>query len=238
MRWGMMESMSGMNDSTQRRRSLIRGRRHARRRRPRSTKLVALSGYFPPVLLPTSRRSPRRFIDMLADGTHARSCRRDALSRAARLRACDRRRPAARHSDGALQAGGKFRSAARQRADADPLASRWCRCSCSGSASAISTTILIVFYAATFPMLFNTWTGVRSVNPIWLRAAGAMGADEKRAVLESDRPGRLTVHHHRHAAGVPALVDRGGRRRDDRRVGLGPRLGDLRLQGISADATS
>jgi len=40
------------------------------------------------------------------------------------------------------------------------------------------TTILIVFYAATFPMLFNTWTGVRSVNPLWLRAAGAMGADE------------------------------------------------------------
>ena len=40
------------------------------------------------------------------------------------------------------------------------------------------TTVLIVFYAATFPMLFNTWTGVRSVNPLWLRAAGAMGAEE------------------------------------------------------------
>ena len=40
------------------------------------------------------------------------------------------------------------------------------------------TTILIVFYAATFPMIFNTWSGVRSVNPIWLRAAGAMGASE------------------------------------------------------------
>lgn len=40
-------------------------------------------------------------------------------------------------------------------------------------------TILIVFYAATFPVLFNTWSGVRAVNPLWLRAAGAMGADEK-----------------------------------------------------------
>ena len=30
----------------------------------------------------------------------------------------------------------------------------------------------------TFPVLFNTWTGVRSVNPLWLRAAGAMGAEE------------------------------------------------------------
>jgi NitT/TauT family transport system permease protein len=37
-----------------------------------------------------------------------------------------------------------------------------------------TTTILIVFYAATFPMLFNTWSGVRAVNPLWLRAAGSM----------------------------------------------------------------
>jgi NitT/TauT family transport system permease protein len=42
-----------------------------------------------------------------------------------------------------------------------------------------AVTILIVFYAALFPMLLNTWTGVRSVNPIWLRAAGAMGANER-----------------------------------------------------------
>lgn len=39
-----------------------------------------------------------------------------------------------------------------------------------------TATILIVVYAASFPMLLNTWTGVRSVNPLWLRAAGAMGA--------------------------------------------------------------
>jgi NitT/TauT family transport system permease protein len=39
------------------------------------------------------------------------------------------------------------------------------------------TTVLVVFYAATFPMLLNTWTGVRSVNPLWLRAAGSMGAN-------------------------------------------------------------
>jgi NitT/TauT family transport system permease protein len=37
--------------------------------------------------------------------------------------------------------------------------------------------ILVVFYAALFPMLLNTWSGVRAVNPLWLRAAGAMGAD-------------------------------------------------------------
>ena len=42
-----------------------------------------------------------------------------------------------------------------------------------------TVAILIVFYAALFPMLLNTWSGVRAVNPIWLRAAGAMGADER-----------------------------------------------------------
>ena len=51
------------------------------------------------------------------------------------------------------------------------------------------TTILVVFYAATFPMLFNTWSGVRSVNPLWLRAAGAMGADEKKLFWKVIIPG-------------------------------------------------
>ncbi len=51
------------------------------------------------------------------------------------------------------------------------------------------TTVLIVFYAATFPMLYNTWTGVRAVNPLWVRAAGAMGADEKRLFWKVIIPG-------------------------------------------------
>jgi NitT/TauT family transport system permease protein len=42
-----------------------------------------------------------------------------------------------------------------------------------------TVSVLVVFYAATFPMLLNTWSGVRSVNPLWLRAAGAMGANEQ-----------------------------------------------------------
>jgi NitT/TauT family transport system permease protein len=42
-----------------------------------------------------------------------------------------------------------------------------------------TVSILVVFYAATFPILLNTWSGVRSVNPLWLRAAGAMGANEQ-----------------------------------------------------------
>ncbi len=41
------------------------------------------------------------------------------------------------------------------------------------------TTTLVVTYAATFPMIYNVWTGVRSVNPIWARAALAMGAGQR-----------------------------------------------------------
>jgi NitT/TauT family transport system permease protein len=52
-----------------------------------------------------------------------------------------------------------------------------------------TVAILIVFYAALFPMLLNTFTGVRSVNPIWLRAAGAMGADERRLFWKVIIPG-------------------------------------------------
>jgi len=48
-----------------------------------------------------------------------------------------------------------------------------------------TVAILIVFYAALFPMLLNTWTGVRAVNPLWLRAAGAMGAGLRQAFLRA-----------------------------------------------------
>ena len=42
-----------------------------------------------------------------------------------------------------------------------------------------TVSILIVLYAALFPMLLNTWSGVRAVSPLWLRAAQAMGAGEQ-----------------------------------------------------------
>jgi NitT/TauT family transport system permease protein len=39
------------------------------------------------------------------------------------------------------------------------------------------TTILVVVYAAFFPMVYNVWRGVQSVNPVWLRAGLSMGSD-------------------------------------------------------------
>ena len=50
-------------------------------------------------------------------------------------------------------------------------------------------TVLIVFYASTFPMLINTWTGARAVNPLWLRAARAMGASGPRLFWKVVVPG-------------------------------------------------
>jgi len=41
-----------------------------------------------------------------------------------------------------------------------------------------TVSILIVFYAAMFPMVLSAWSGMRAVNQLWLRAAGAMGANE------------------------------------------------------------
>ena len=40
-----------------------------------------------------------------------------------------------------------------------------------------TATILVVVYASSFPLIYNIWTGVRAVNPLWLRAATVMGAD-------------------------------------------------------------
>jgi NitT/TauT family transport system permease protein len=52
-------------------------------------------------------------------------------------------------------------------------------------------TTLVVTYAATFPMIYNTWTGVRSVNPIWMRAASSMGAGQRAVFWKVVFPGSM-----------------------------------------------
>ncbi|HEY6255240.1 MAG TPA: ABC transporter permease [Xanthobacteraceae bacterium] len=52
-----------------------------------------------------------------------------------------------------------------------------------------TVAVLVVGYAAMFPMVLNAWAGVRSVNPLWLRAAGAMGADETALFCKVMLPG-------------------------------------------------
>ena len=54
-----------------------------------------------------------------------------------------------------------------------------------------TASIALVFYAATFPLILNTWTGVRSVNGLWIRAAEAMGAGPGAVFRQVVLPGAL-----------------------------------------------
>ncbi len=51
--------------------------------------------------------------------------------------------------------------------------------------------ILLVGFAAAFPVAVNTWTGVRAVKEIWIRAALTMGAAEHQLFRKVVLPGSL-----------------------------------------------
>ena len=53
------------------------------------------------------------------------------------------------------------------------------------------TTIMLVGFVSAFPIIFNTWTGVKSVKEIWVRSAQAMGADNRRLFSHVIVPGSL-----------------------------------------------
>ncbi len=51
--------------------------------------------------------------------------------------------------------------------------------------------MLLVAFVSLFPIIFNTWTGVKAVKEIWVRAAQAMGADDRRLFSNVIVPGAL-----------------------------------------------
>ncbi len=51
--------------------------------------------------------------------------------------------------------------------------------------------VLLVGFAAAFPIAVNTWTGVRAVKEIWIRSAVAMGAAERQLFRKVVLPGSL-----------------------------------------------
>ena len=53
------------------------------------------------------------------------------------------------------------------------------------------STVLLVGFVAAFPIIFNTWTGVKAVKDIWVRSAQAMGADNPRLFRYVTLPGAL-----------------------------------------------
>ena len=51
--------------------------------------------------------------------------------------------------------------------------------------------IFLVGLASTFPIILNTWTGVKAVKEIWVRSALAMGASDRRLFRQVILPGAL-----------------------------------------------
>jgi NitT/TauT family transport system permease protein len=54
-----------------------------------------------------------------------------------------------------------------------------------------AASVALVFYAATFPIVLNAWTGVRSVNRVWIRSAETMGAGHRDLFQKVVLPGSL-----------------------------------------------
>jgi NitT/TauT family transport system permease protein len=53
------------------------------------------------------------------------------------------------------------------------------------------TAVLLVGFVSSFPIIFNTWTGVKAVKDIWVRAAQAMGANDRALFRLVILPGAL-----------------------------------------------
>jgi NitT/TauT family transport system permease protein len=137
---------------------------------------VARSGYFPPALLPTLPKVAATLYATVADG----SMFRHAGATLYRLLCGFALAVAVGVPLGVLM--GRFRPVGHFFM---PLASAlmpipslaWVPVFILWFGLGNTVSILIVFYAALFPMLLNAWSGVLAVNQLWLRAAGAMGAD-------------------------------------------------------------
>jgi len=51
--------------------------------------------------------------------------------------------------------------------------------------------ILLVGFVSAFPVIINSWTGVKAVKEVWVRAAQSMGADDQRLFRKVILPGAL-----------------------------------------------
>jgi NitT/TauT family transport system permease protein len=52
-------------------------------------------------------------------------------------------------------------------------------------------SVLLVAFVSMFPVILNTWTGVKAVKEIWVRSAQAMGADNRKLFRHVILPGAL-----------------------------------------------
>jgi NitT/TauT family transport system permease protein len=54
-----------------------------------------------------------------------------------------------------------------------------------------TSVVLLVGFVSAFPIILNTWTGVKAVKEVWVRSALAMGADDRRLFHKVILPGAL-----------------------------------------------
>jgi NitT/TauT family transport system permease protein len=149
---------------------------------------IARTGYFPPVLMPTLPKVASTLFEVLLDGTMIKH----GLTTLYRVLVGMGLAVAVGLPLGILM--GRFKPVENFFL---PLASAlmpipslaWVPIFILWFGLGNTVAILIVFYAALFPMLLNSWSGVRGVNPLWLRAAGAMGADERSLFWKVIMPG-------------------------------------------------
>ncbi len=53
------------------------------------------------------------------------------------------------------------------------------------------SAVLLVGFVSMFPVIYNSWTGVKAVKEIWVRSAQSMGADNRRVFRHVILPGAL-----------------------------------------------
>lgn len=56
-----------------------------------------------------------------------------------------------------------------------------------------TATIAVIIFSVVLPVAFNTWTGVKSANPVWVRAAESMGCRGRKLFFSVILPGSLSM---------------------------------------------
>ncbi|MEX2122602.1 MAG: ABC transporter permease [Woeseia sp.] len=56
-----------------------------------------------------------------------------------------------------------------------------------------SATLAVIIFAASLPAAFNAWTGVKTANPVWIRAAQSMGCRGSTMFSKVILPGSLAM---------------------------------------------
>ena len=56
-----------------------------------------------------------------------------------------------------------------------------------------AATMAVIIFSVVLPVAFNTWTGVKSANPVWVKAAESMGCHGRKLFFAVVLPGSLST---------------------------------------------